>query len=81
MRFAQDPVLADSELLPGGELSLAGVAGEAGEVVDLVLGLPDPVRRGNGAAALEALGPKQSERDEAAHVMIEYNPEADEGSD
>ena len=59
MRLAEHPVLVNAELLPGGELPLARVAGEAGQVVDLVAGLAHPVRRGDHAAALEALGPEQ----------------------
>ena len=56
VRLAEDPVVGDAEFLPRGELSLAGVAGEAGEVVDLLLGLAHPVGGGDHAAALEALG-------------------------
>ena len=52
-------VTHQAELLPGGELSGAGVAGEAGEVEDLVVGPPDPVSLGDRVAALGALGPVQ----------------------
>lgn len=57
--LAEDPVLVDAELLAGGELPLARVAGEAGQVVDLLLGLPHPVRRRDRPAALEALRTEQ----------------------
>ena len=56
VRLAEDPVVGDAELLARGELPLAGVAGEAGEVVDLLLGFAHPVGGGDHAAALEALG-------------------------
>ena len=47
------------KLLPRGKLPGAGVAGEAGEVEDLIVSSPDPVRLGDGVAALGALGPVQ----------------------
>ena len=53
MRLAEDPVLGDAELLPRGELPLARVAGEAGEMVNLLLGLSHPVGGGDHATALE----------------------------
>ena len=53
-------VAHQSELLPSGELSGAGVAGEAGEVEDLVVGPPDPVRLGDRVATLGALRPVKS---------------------
>ena len=56
VRLAEHPVLRDAELLARRQLPLAGVAGEAGEVVDLLLGLAHPVRGRDHAAALEALG-------------------------
>ena len=52
-------VTDQAELLPSGELPGAGVAGEAGEVEDLVVGSPDPVGLGDGVATLGALGPVQ----------------------
>ena len=55
VRLAEDPGLRDAELLSRRELPLASVAGEAGEVVDLLLGLAHPVRGGDHARALEAL--------------------------
>lgn len=57
--LTEDLVTDQAELLPSGELSGAGVAGEAGEVEDLVVGSPDPVSLGDGVAALGALGPVQ----------------------
>lgn len=56
MLFAQDPVVVEGELLPCAELSLAGVAGEAGEVVDAVSGTPDPVGGTDAAATLGTTG-------------------------
>lgn len=40
-------------------------------MVDLVLGLTDPVRGGDCPAAFIALGAEQSVRKKTAHVMIE----------
>ena len=58
--LAEDPVLVDAELLAGGELPLAAVAGEARKVVDLLPRLPHPVRRRDQPATLEALRAEQS---------------------
>lgn len=55
MRLAEHPVLVQRELLAGGQLAAAGVAGEAGEVVDLLARLAHPVRGRDAAAALGAL--------------------------
>jgi hypothetical protein len=48
------------ELLPGTQLPLAGVAGEAGQVVHVVPGLADPVACGDTSAALGTLGSETS---------------------
>lgn len=48
--------LHQSELLPGGELPLAGEAGEAGQVIDAALGPADPVRGVDVSAATRAPG-------------------------
>merc|ERR1712038_118235 len=58
--LTENLVAHQAELLPSGELSGAGVAGEAGEVEDLVVGPPDPVRLGNRVATLGALRPVKS---------------------
>ena len=65
VRLAQYLVLAYPELLAGGELPLAGVAGEAGQVVDLVPGFSDPICRRNQPTALEALGTEHSTKSKA----------------
>ncbi len=73
MGLAEHPVLVYAELLARGQLPLARVAGEAGQVVDLLPRLPHPVRRGDHAAALEALGPEQpdeEEDDEHLYVVV-----------
>lgn len=44
MNPAEHLLLHQSELLPGGQLPLAGEAGEAGQVIDVPLGPADPVR-------------------------------------
>lgn len=54
MLLAEDAVVVEGELLARAELPLAGVAGEAGEVVDAVAGAPHPVRGADAAAALGA---------------------------
>lgn len=59
MALAEHLVLADAELLAGGELALARVAREARQVVDLVARLAHPVRGRHRPAALEALGAEQ----------------------
>lgn len=52
--LAEDAVVVEGELLARAELPLAGVAGEAGEVVDAVASPPHPVRGADAAAALGA---------------------------
>ena len=54
MRFAEDSVLVNAKLLARRELAFAGVAGEAGQMVDLIPGLTHPVRGADGSATLEA---------------------------
>lgn len=72
MRLAEHPVLVDPELFAGRQLSLAGVAGEAGQVVDLLLGLPDPVRRGDDPATFEAFHAEESGRDNKENVNVKF---------
>lgn len=56
MRLAEYSVFMEGKLFARGQLAAAGVAGEAGQVVDLLARLPHPVRRGDAAAAFGALG-------------------------
>lgn len=51
---AEHLLLHQGELLPGGQLPLAGEAGEAGQVVHVALGPADPVRGVDVAAAARA---------------------------
>lgn len=53
---AEHLLLHQSELLPGGQLSLAGEAGEAGQVIDVALGPADPVCGVDVPAAARAPG-------------------------
>ena len=55
---AQHPALHQAELLPGGQLPLAGETGEAGQVVHAAPGPPHPVAGVHLPAALGALGAK-----------------------
>jgi len=54
--FAKNPVVMQSKLLPGAQLSLTAITREASQVVDLFSGPPNPVRMCNCATTLEALG-------------------------
>ena len=53
---AEHLLLHQSELLPGGQLPLAGEAGEAGQVVDVPLRPADPVRGVDVPAAARTPG-------------------------
>ena len=64
MRGRQYLVTDQSELLPRGELPGAGVASEAGQVEDLVVSSPDPVRLCDGVTTLGALGAVQPEKEQ-----------------
>jgi hypothetical protein len=63
VRLAEDAPLHQPEFLAGGELSRAGVAGEARQMEDLVARASDPVVLGDEVAALGAPGPKYPDRD------------------
>jgi len=56
VRFAEHPAVVQRKLLAGGQLPLAGVARKTGQVVDVLTRFAHPVRRGDGSAALSALG-------------------------
>lgn len=56
MSLAEHPVIHEGKLLPGGQLAAALVAGEAGQMEDQVPRPPHPVRGGDAATALGALG-------------------------
>lgn len=60
MRLAKHPVIMQRELFPRGQLSAAGVAREARQVVDLLPGLAHPVGGRDASAALGALGTEGS---------------------
>lgn len=53
---AEHLLLHQSELLPGGQLPLAGEAGEAGQVIHVALRPADPVRGVDVPAAARAPG-------------------------
>lgn len=56
MCFAKNPVVMQAKLLPGAQLSLTAITREAGQVVNLFPGPPNPVRMCNRPTTLEALG-------------------------
>lgn len=56
MNPAEHLLLHQSELLAGGQLPLAGEAGEAGQVIDVALGPADPVRGVDVPAAARTPG-------------------------
>lgn len=56
VRLAEHPSVVEREFLARGQLSLAGIAGEAGQVVDLLSSSAHPIRGTDGPAALGALG-------------------------
>jgi hypothetical protein len=60
VRLAQHAVLVQGELFASAELSLARVAGEAGQVVDVVPGLAHPVACRYTSTALRTLGAETS---------------------
>jgi hypothetical protein len=60
MRLAQHAVLMQSELFTGAELTFAGIAGEAGQMVDVVPGLAHPVACRYASTALGTLGAETS---------------------
>ena len=61
MGLAEHPVVMEPELLPRAQLAFTGVAGEAGQVVDVVSRPPHPVR---GRDASGTLGTGHAERSE-----------------
>jgi hypothetical protein len=60
VRLAQHAVLVQGELFACAELPLARVAGEAGQVVDVVPGLAHPVACRDTSTALGTLGAETS---------------------
>jgi len=75
--LAENAILVQRELLARAELPLAGIAGEAGQVVHVVPRFAHPVARRDAAAALGALGaetsaPKQTDfnRIHTGHVHL-----------
>ena len=60
VRLAQHAVLVKGELLACAELPFARVAGEAGQVIDVVPGLAHPVACRDASTALGTLGAEAS---------------------
>lgn len=71
---AQHPALHQAELLPGRQLPLAGVAGEAGQVVDAAPRPPHPVAGVHLPATLGTFSPKPTVRDEDSvrHFLLKH---------
>ena len=59
--LAQHAAVVKRKLLAGAELPFAGVASEAGEMVDAIPRPPNPVRGADAAATLGAPRPEVSE--------------------
>lgn len=57
--LAQDAAFVQGELFAGAQLASAGVASEAGQVIDVLARPPHPVGGRNGAAAPGALCTKR----------------------
>lgn len=66
MCLAEHSVIVQCELLARAQLSLARVAGEAGQVVDVLPRLAHPVVGADAATALGALGAETSATEGAA---------------
>jgi len=60
MSLAEHPVLHEGELLAGGQLASTLIAGEAGQVEDQLPRPTHPIRGGDAATALRALGAEVS---------------------
>lgn len=60
MRLAEKPGVQERELLAGGQLTGASVAGEAGQMIDPVLGPPYPIPGAHAAPALGAFRAESS---------------------
>ena len=56
MRFTKDAAFVQGELFAGAQLAAAGVAGEAGQVVDVVAGPSHPIGGRYRATAARTLG-------------------------
>jgi len=56
VRFAEHPSVVQGKFLAGGQLSFAGIARKAGQVVHVLSRLPHPVSGGDRPATLGALG-------------------------
>lgn len=58
VRLAEQPGVQERELLAGGQLTGASVAGETGQMIDSVLGPPHPISGAHAASALGAFRAK-----------------------
>jgi hypothetical protein len=70
VRLAKYAVFVQGELFACAELSLAGVAGEAGQVVDVVPCLAHPVARRDAATTLGTLCAETSASKQTAFSRI-----------